>query len=111
MGCQYRLGTLQMRVTRENDSLLSRRRIDKSLLKRGNANNNTIKRVTCPQLHCGGNLIVAAAARMEFPASVAQLADQGDFYVGVDVFKVAAPRHATFVDLRANGIECVYQCD
>ena len=42
---------------------------------------------------------------------IAQLADQGDFYVGVDVFKVAAPRHATFVDLRANGIECVYQCD
>jgi hypothetical protein len=64
-----------------------------------------INRIADPEFDVGSDLVVAAAARVQFAAEIAQLFDQSAFEVRVDVFEFRRERELATVDAGDNAVE------
>ena len=89
MGRQHRLGPLQMGVAGQDHVGVGVAAGDKGPLERRPAAVDLVDGLADPEPQVGGDLVVAAAGGVEFPARVAEAVHQGPLDVHVDVFQFA----------------------
>ena len=106
MRCEYGLRPLEVRIAGNHHACFPLCRFDERLLQIGEERIDFVDGIADPELHIGGDLIVATAAGVQLAAEVAELRDQGPFDVRVNVFERDRKFHLPGVDGRADLIQC-----
>ena len=102
---QNRLRPLHMRVGRDDHLAVAISEIQKRPLHLGQQMIEGIDRVSRPKLQIGDDLVVAAAARVQFATQITQPGDQFAFYVSVDVLEGGPKRNPVVFKFDADLIQ------
>ena len=91
-----------MSVTGNDQPTVPLRRGEESTLQTDKPRVDPVQRVTNPEFKIGGDLVVAAPRRVQFPADVSQLLDQCRFDMHVDIFALEDKRKVLSLNLSLN---------
>ncbi|MCY1179793.1 hypothetical protein D9M73_202080 [compost metagenome] len=103
----HRLGGLQVGEPRHDAGGFALGLLQQAFLQAGDFGQDQVDLVTQPQTDVGGDLIVTAAAGVQFFTGHADAVGQARLDVHVDVFEVDAPVELTGLDFTLDGVQAI----